>query len=52
MNRGIGLSLVKEIVEDILGGEIKVKSKKNKGTEFSIYLNREELEDRYEDIHS
>ncbi|CAM2854350.1 ATP-binding protein [Hathewaya histolytica] len=52
VNRGIGLSLVKEIVEDILGGEIKVKSKKNKGTEFSIYLNREELEDRYEDIHS
>lgn len=41
INRGIGLSLVKEIIEDILQGSIDVKSIINKGTEFKIILSKE-----------
>lgn len=52
VNRGIGLSLVKEIIEDVLGGKINVSSKKGEGTEFDVYLEKEAFEDKNEDIHS
>lgn len=52
VNRGIGLSLVKEIIEDVLGGKIYVYSKKGEGTEFQIYLDKEAFEDKNEDFHS
>lgn len=39
--RGVGLALVKEIVENKLNGYIDVKSVKNVGTEFFVYVDRE-----------
>lgn len=36
-NRGVGLSIVKKIIDDY-GGVIKVSSEKNKGTEFTLKL--------------
>lgn len=41
--RGIGLTLVKDIVENKLGGYLKVKSLKNTGTKFSVYIERNNL---------
>jgi len=38
--RGVGLALVKEIVENKLGGYIEVKSQKNIGTDFYVYIDR------------
>lgn len=53
INRGLGLSIVKYLVEDQLGGEIKVKSKVCEGTSFYIYLPKLTLEDELdENIHS
>lgn len=39
--RGVGLALVKDIVENRLNGRIEVKSIKSVGTEFFIYIKRE-----------
>lgn len=44
INRGLGLSVVKEIVENKLGGFIKVESEQNQGTKFMIYIPNEQLE--------
>ncbi len=41
--RGVGLSLVKEIVENKLEGKIEIFSKKNEGTEFRVYIKKERL---------
>ncbi|MEG2354010.1 MAG: ATP-binding protein [Clostridium sp.] len=45
INRGLGLSLVKDIINDVLHGEVEFISKENIGTEFIIKIPREELED-------
>lgn len=44
INRGLGLSVVKEIVENHLNGEITVSSEEGKGTTFWIYIPKEFLE--------
>ncbi|QQY79570.1 histidine kinase/DNA gyrase B/HSP90-like ATPase [Keratinibaculum paraultunense] len=43
--RGLGLTLIKDIVEIYLNGKIKVKSKFGKGTIFIIYIPAKELEE-------
>ena len=43
INRGIGLSLVKEIIEEVLNGQVEVTSTINKGTKFCISLFKEVL---------
>lgn len=45
INRGLGLSVVKDIIEDKLNGNIQVKSEKGKGTEFIILIPKEKLEE-------
>ncbi len=45
-NRGLGLYIVSELVENIYNGEIKVQSEKYKRTEFTIILPKEKLEVR------
>ncbi|MBZ9686362.1 ATP-binding protein [Clostridium estertheticum] len=45
INRGLGLSIVKNIVEENLKGTIKVNSTENFGTIFYITINKSELED-------
>lgn len=53
INRGLGLSVVKYIVEELLKGSIEVSSVKGKGTNFIMYIPRESLEvDLDENIHS
>lgn len=52
INRGLGLSIVKNIVEEKLKGKVEVKSTLKIGTEFNIYIPWKELEEKYEDIHS
>ena len=53
INRGLGLSIVKNIVEEELGGKINVSSSLGKGTNFYIEIPKEELEDKEnEDIYS
>lgn len=44
MNRGVGLSVVKSIVEEHFGGTITFTSRENAGTEFAIILPRIALE--------
>lgn len=44
INRGLGLSLVKDIVEIHLKGDIHIYSKEGKGTKFEIYIPIIELE--------
>jgi two-component system sensor histidine kinase YcbA len=45
INRGLGLSLVKEIVEQKFNGSIEVESQKGKFTKFSVIIHRDYLED-------
>lgn len=45
INRGLGLSIVKNIVEEDLKGTIKINSIENCGTTFYIIINKSELED-------
>jgi|LGVF01.1.fsa_nt_gb two-component system sensor histidine kinase YcbA len=45
INRGLGLSLVKDIVENEFNGSIRVESKLNRGTKFIIAINRSNLEE-------
>lgn len=45
INRGLGLSIVKNIVEEDLKGTIEVKSIENKGTTFYITINKAEVGD-------
>lgn len=44
INRGLGLSVVKEIVENHFNGEITVNSEKGKGTTFWVHIPKEYLE--------
>lgn len=44
INRGLGLSVVQNIVERELGGKITVSSIKGKGTTFYIYIPKKSLE--------
>lgn len=44
VNRGLGLSLVKEIVEDQLDGTIQVQSKEGVGTTFMVFIPKEKIE--------
>lgn len=45
INRGLGLSVVKDIIEDKLYGTIEVKAEKGKGTEFIILIPKDKLEE-------
>lgn len=45
INRGLGLSLVKDIIENKFNGSITVESKLNRYTKFKIAINRSNLED-------
>jgi len=44
INRGLGLSLVKDIVENHLKGRIQIESSLGSGTSFSIYIPKKEIE--------
>lgn len=44
ISRGVGLTLVKNLVEDIFNGVIKVESKEEKYTKFEIVIPVEEME--------
>lgn len=53
VNRGLGLSIVKKIVEEEFGGEISVNSVYGEGTVFCIAIPKGCMEGtEYEDIHS
>ena len=43
-NRGIGLSLVKDIVENVFNGSIEVESKVGIGTQFCVIIPKESIE--------
>lgn len=51
INRGLGLSIVKNIIEENLKGKVIVEST-TEGTKFSIYVPWNELEDNHEDFYS
>ncbi len=44
MNRGLGLSIVKDIVETKLNGFVTLTSTKGKGTKFMIFIPKDVLE--------
>jgi len=44
INRGLGLSIVKELTYKSLNGFIEVESKENQGTKFTVYIPQKELE--------
>nr|WP_243154586.1 ATP-binding protein [Clostridium sporogenes] len=44
INRGLGLSIVKDIVENKLNGVVKLTSSKGKGTKFMIFIPKDSLE--------
>ncbi|EPY2276416.1 ATP-binding protein [Clostridium sporogenes] len=44
VNRGLGLSIVKDIVETKLNGFVTLKSSKGKGTKFMIFIPKDSLE--------
>lgn len=44
VNRGLGLSIVKDIVENKLNGFVRLTSSKEKGTEFMIFIPKDTLE--------
>lgn len=53
INRGLGLSLVKDVVEDYLHGKITVQSTAGMGTTFEITIPKESLEvDENENIYN
>lgn len=45
INRGLGLSIVKHIIEDELKGEVIITSQENKGTAFHISIPKKVLEE-------
>lgn len=51
-NRGLGLYIVKELVETVFGGQIEVKSIINQSTEFVITIPKERIEVSDEILHS
>lgn len=52
INRGLGLSIVKNIVEEKLNGKIEAKSTLKLGTRFKIFIPWKELEEIDEDFYS
>lgn len=54
IQRGIGLSVVKDYVENSFGGKITVSSEKNKGTTFTITFNKSSFSEVEQDeiLHS
>lgn len=52
INRGLGLSIVENIVEKNLKGKIEVESKVDYGTKFTIYIPCNELEGSHENFYS
>lgn len=52
INRGLGLSIVENIVEKNLKGKIEVESKVDYGTKFTIYIPWNELEGSHENFYS
>lgn len=53
INRGIGLTLVRDLVKEHFDGEIEVQSKVGKGTTFIIKINKVDLEgESVEVLHS
>lgn len=53
INRGLGLSIIQDIVVERLGGKVTVDSTPGEGTSFYIYIPRKKLEeDLDENIHS
>jgi two-component system sensor histidine kinase YcbA len=44
INRGLGLSLVKDIVEEYLQGRIEVHSIEGKGSTFTVFIPKDTLE--------
>lgn len=48
INRGLGLSLVKDIIENKFHGEIQVRSEKEKGTEFIVLIPVESMGGTYD----
>lgn len=54
INRGLGLAIVRHIVEEQLKGKIKVYSEEGKRTSFYIYISQKVLEEEDDDenIHS
>lgn len=52
INRGLGLSIVQNITEERLKGEVEVKSTLKVGTKFNIFIPWKELEEIDEDFYS
>lgn len=52
INRGLGLSIVQNIVEERLKGKVEVVSTLDGGTQFNIYIPCKELEEIDGNIHS
>lgn len=52
INRGLGLSIVKNIVEEKLNGRLEVETTLNVGTQFKIYIPWSELEEKDENFYS
>ncbi|HAK42975.1 MAG TPA: hypothetical protein DCM59_10110 [Clostridium sp.] len=44
INRGLGLSIIRELTYKSLSGFIEVESKEKQGTKFNIYIPQKELE--------
>ena len=44
VNRGLGLSLVKDIIENQFNGSIEIESEVEKGTKFILSISSENLE--------
>lgn len=50
INRGVGLTVVKEMVENRFQGRIIIESKYNKGTVFEIVLPKEKFEEGFNEV--
>lgn len=52
INRGLGLSIVENIVIEKLKGRVEIESTLDVGTQFNIYIPWKELEEGHENIYS